>query len=60
MVRIFDLMSGGVVVTNTPEQYPSFAEGTFFCCDPQTGDTRNTTFPEELLRITRAARQRAV
>jgi hypothetical protein len=56
LVRIFDVMSGGVVITNSPERYPNFVDGRFFCCDPQTSETRNTTFPEELLRITRVRR----
>jgi hypothetical protein len=51
MVRVFDVMSAGIVVTNSPERYPNLTQGDFFCCDPQTSERRNTTFPEELLRV---------
>ena len=55
-VRIFDVLCGLVVVSDEFARYPGFREGRFFCCDPQTKETRNTTLPEEVVRIIRSKR----
>jgi HNH endonuclease len=55
-VRIFDVLCGLVVVSEKSARYPGFREGRFFCCDPQTKETRNTTLPEEVIRVIRSRR----
>jgi hypothetical protein len=52
-VRIFDVLSGYAVVSYESARYPSLIEGRFFCCDPQTRKTRDTTLSEEVSRIVR-------
>jgi hypothetical protein len=50
-VRIFDMMYGSIGVTEDPSRYPNFPDAMFFCCDPQTGETRSTTLTQELMRM---------
>jgi hypothetical protein len=52
-VRIFDVLCGWVFVSDDPARYPGFTEGRFFCCDPQTGETRDTALSAEVFRVTR-------
>ena len=52
--RIFDVISGSIVVTKQPERYPSF-EGRFHLCDPQARTRRDSTLQEELRRLIEAA-----
>ena len=54
-VRVFDAMSGMLSVTDAPDRYPAFSTGRFFCCDPQTGSVRDTSLPDEVLRLSRLA-----
>jgi hypothetical protein len=61
-IRIFDVLCGFVVISEEFSRYPQFHQGRFFCCNPQTKATRDSTFPEEVMRIVRfnkAARPRA-
>jgi hypothetical protein len=55
-VRIFDVLCGLVVVSDESARYPGFREGRFFCCDPQTKETRDTTLSDEVVRIVRSKR----
>jgi hypothetical protein len=50
-VRVFDSMCGRFKVSESPKRYSASAEGRFFCCDPQTGKTRNTTLSQEKVRL---------
>jgi hypothetical protein len=57
-VRIFDVLCGLIAVSDQPARYPDFREDRFFWCDPQTKQTRDSSLPEEVVRIVRSMRAR--
>lgn len=56
-VRIFDAISGLIHVTSNAAQYPALLDGRFVLNDPATGALRESTLPEELLRLWRRFRE---
>jgi hypothetical protein len=49
-VRIFDLISGLIVVTEQPNRYPQTAADHFYICDPTTGVSRDGSYVNEVAR----------
>jgi hypothetical protein len=55
-VRVFDAVSGVVIVTNDARSYPDLKDGRFLLMDLIGNASRNSTFTDEALRITRRSR----
>lgn len=50
-IRLFDAISGVLVLTDEPSRYPQAGEGLFVHCDPITGEKREASLSHELGRI---------
>jgi hypothetical protein len=55
-VRVFDAVSGVVILTNGARSYPNLKEGRFVLIDLVGNASRNSTLTDEALRVTRRSR----
>ena len=55
-IRIFDAVSGAVIVTNAARSYPNLRDGRFVLIDLVGSASRNTTLTDEAFRATRRSR----
>jgi HNH endonuclease len=58
-VRVFDAVSGVVIVTNGARSYPNLKDGRFVLIDLVGNASRNSTLTDEALRLTRQSRDAA-
>jgi hypothetical protein len=52
-VRIFDVASGVLCVTNTASKYPSITDGRFLLIDLTGGSSRSSSLNDEVIRMTK-------
>jgi HNH endonuclease len=52
-VRIFDVASGVLCVTNTASKYPSITDGHFLLIDLTGGSSRSSSLNDEVIRMTK-------